>query len=403
MQILWVACAQPGSLYPAMPIALELGRRGHGLTVLCDPASEPVFAPYGFPFRPAVEWARRMAAFDPASHGGGRPAKLAWHAQYVQGLFADTARELAGGGFDVVMVDPLEPGAEFAAEAAGLRSFSYVHWRMDELGADIPFRYHFWDRESDPDSAFVTWWNEQRALVGLGPERRPLEASRWYRCSPWLTLVLGLPELVHPRGDLPPYARRIGPTPWLPPLAESPPSWVSKLGRDRPAVLASVSTVGPGDRALLAAVAVAVDGEDVDVVVTARGELPSFPANVRVTPSIPHEVVLPRVSAVVSHGGHGTVTHAACAGVPLVLLPEGRDQFEVARGAVAAGVAVELRRDDVNAAAMQSALRSVIDDPGYRERARAIATRAASYEAPVTAADAVETAVGAPPRRATLD
>lgn len=394
MQILWVACAQAGSLYPPMPIALELRRRGHELTVLCEPASEPTFAAYGFAFRAAVERARRMSAFDPAAHGGGRPAKLAWHAEYVQGLFADTARALADGAFDVVMVDPLEPGAEFAVEAAGLPSFSYVHWRMDESGADIPFRHHFWDGEGEPDRAFVAWWNDQRALVGLASEPRPTGEHRWYRCSPRLTLVLGLPELVHPRGDLPLYAHRVGPTPWLPPPADPSPSWLAGLGRDRPAVLASVSTVGPSDRPLLAALAGAVEDEDVDVVLTAGGELPALPRNVRVAPSLAHDAVLPRVSAVVSHGGNGTVTHAACAGVPLVLLPEGRDQFEVARGAVAAGVAVELRRDEADASAMRRALQSVLDDPAYRRRARAIADRAAAYDAPVAAADAIEAAVG---------
>lgn len=393
MQILWVASAQPGSLYPPASIALELKRRGHTLTVLGDPAAEGVFATLGFAFRPAVEWQRRMGAFDPASYGGGRPAKLAWHAEFVQGLFADVTQELAGGAYDAAMVDPLEPGADFAIEAAGLPSVSYVHWRMDETGADVPFRFHFWDGEGDPGGAFVAWWNEQRALVGLPPERRPAAEHRWYRCSPWLTLVLGLPELVDPRGDLPPYAQRVGPTPWLPPPTEPAPAWVAELGRDRPAVLASVSTVGPGDRALLDAVAGAVEGDDLDVVVTARGELPSLPANVRVEPFLPHDSVLPHVSGVVSHAGNGTVTHAACAGVPLVLLPEGRDQFEVARGAVAAGIAVELRRDEVDAATMRSALRAILHDPAYRERATAVAERAAGYDAPVTAADAIEAAV----------
>jgi UDP:flavonoid glycosyltransferase YjiC (YdhE family) len=378
-----------------MPIVLELRQRGHEVTVLCGPSTEPLFGTYGFPFRPALELERRISAFDPARYGGGRAAKLAWHAEYVQGLFADTARELEKGAFDAVMVDPLEPGAEFAVEAAGPLSFSYVHWRMDESGADVPFRFHFWDGEDDPVRAFVAWWNEQRALVGLAPERRPPAEHRWYRCSSWLTFVLGLPELVHPRGPLPAYARRAGPTRWLPPPAEPPPSWVGELGRERRAVLASVSTVGPSDKALLDAVAGAVDGEDLDVVLTAEGELPALPANVRVAPSLPHDAVLPRVSAVVSHAGNGTVTHAACAGVPLVLLPDGRDQFEVARGAVAAGVAIELRRDEVDATAMRDALRSVLDDPDYRQRAHEIAARAAEYDAPAVAADTFEEAMAA--------
>jgi UDP:flavonoid glycosyltransferase YjiC (YdhE family) len=391
MRILWVACAQPGSLYPALPIALELARRGHELTVLCDPVSQPTFVSLGFAFRPATELDQALTSFDASAHGGGRAAKLAWHAAYVRGLHADTLRALADR-FDLAMIDPLEPGAAFAVEGAGVPWFAYVHWRMDELGADVPFRFHFWDGASDADSAFAAWWNEQRELVDLPPERRPPAEGRWYRNSPHLTMLLGLPELVHPRGMLPAYARRVGPTSWLPPLDAPLPPWIDELGDRRPAVLASVSTTGAADRALLGAVAEAVVGLDVDVVATvaADGELPPLPPNVRLAPFVPHAALLPRVAAVVSHGGNGTVTHAACAGVPLVLLPEGRDQFEVARGAVAAGIAIELRRDSVDAATVRSAVRAVLAEPEFGERARAIAERATQYDAPAAAADAVE-------------
>ena len=194
-RILWIACAQPGSLYPAVPIALELARRGHEVTVLCEPSSRETFERLGFAFRPA----RDLAAVEPPESGRGRAGKLAWHARYVRALYADTSRALEAGQFDAVMVDPLEPGADFAAEAAGVPSFSYVHWRMSETGGDVPFCFHFWDRERPAEEAFVEWWNEQRALVGLAPDPRPPQEHRWYRHSRGLTLILGLPELVSRR------------------------------------------------------------------------------------------------------------------------------------------------------------------------------------------------------------
>lgn len=391
-RILWVACAQPGSLYPVVPITLELARRGHRLTVLSEPASRLTFESLGLEFRPTEELAAYLAEFEPAAHTGGRAAKLAWHAGYVRALYADTARELSRGAFDAVMVDPLEPGADFAAEAAHVPSFSYVHWRMSETGADVPFCFHFWDRERPASAAFVDWWNNQRALVGLGPEPRPLAEHAWYRHSRALTLILGLPELVHPKGALPGYAVRVGPTTWMPMTAQDPPPWIAELGRERPAVLASVSTVGAPDEQLLATLAEAVRGDDVDVVATVAGEieLSPLPPNMRVAPFVPHTALLPHVAAVVSHAGNGTVTHAACAGVPLLLLPAGRDQFEVARGAAAAGIALVLDRDDLEPAALRASLRALIDDRRYRDHARAIAQRASAYDAPATAADAVE-------------
>jgi UDP:flavonoid glycosyltransferase YjiC (YdhE family) len=44
-------------------------------------------------------------------------------------------------------------------------------------------------------------------------------------------------------------------------------------------------------------------------------------ANVTVTRWVRHADVLPHCSAVITHGGHGTVMKALIAGVPLVLVP----------------------------------------------------------------------------------
>jgi UDP:flavonoid glycosyltransferase YjiC (YdhE family) len=219
-----------------------------------------------------------------------------------------------------------------------------------------------------------------------------VEEHRWYRHSRRLTPILGLAELVEPKGELPAYALRVGPTVWDPPPAAPLPDWVDDLGRDRPAVLASVSTVGAADARLAAAVGEAVAGEDVDVVLTvaADGALPPLPENVRAAPFVPHGALLPRVAAVVSHAGNGTVTRAACAGVPLLLLPGGKDQPEVARGAAAAGIALVLDREKADAADLRAGLRTLLHDAGFRRRARRLAQRAARSTAGETAADAVE-------------
>jgi len=176
-----------------------------------------------------------------------------------------------------------------------------------------------------------------------------------------------------------------------PPLERPLPEWVEQLGGERPAVLASASTVGAADTQLVAAVGEAVDGEDVDVVLTvaAAGTLPPLPENVRVVRITPHGSLLPRVAAVVSHAGNGTVTRAACAGVPLLLLPDGKDQFDVARGAAAAGIALVLDRDEADATRVRARLRALLHDAGYPRRARELARRAALYDAAATAADAV--------------
>jgi UDP:flavonoid glycosyltransferase YjiC (YdhE family) len=392
-RILWIASAQSGSLFPAVPIAVELARRGHRLTALCEPSAHIAFESLGFHFRPARELARHRRTFDVDADGSARDATAASHAGGVRALYSDVRRELAATPYDAAIVDPLEPGGQFACEAAALPSISYAHWRMDETGLDTWFRFRLWDRAGPGAEAFVKWWNEQRGLVGLRPEPRPPQEHLWYRHSRGLTLILGLPELVEPKAMLPPHALRVGPTVWEPPLERQLPEWVERLGRERPAVLASVSTVGAADTRLAATVGEAVQGEDLDVVLTfaAAGALPPLPANVRVMRFTPHGALLPRVAAVVSHAGNGTVTRAACAGVPLLLLPDGKDQFDVARGAAAAGIALVLDREQADATRVRSALWTLLKDARYRIRARELARRAARYDAAATAADAVET------------
>ena len=392
MRILWVPSFQAGSYFPAVPIALELARRGHELTVLCEAASEETFRDLGCDFRPT---SRLDEFLSTAERPADREAKRRWQGGYAFALFADTTAELADRAYDVVMTDPLEPGADFAAEAAGVLSFSYVHWRMDEVGADVPFCFHLWDRRTPPAEDFVGWWSGMRATVGLPPESRPVDEHRWYRHSRALTLILGLPELAYPRGELPPYAIRVGPLLWEPPAAI--PAWVNELGRHRPALLASISTVGTADTHLVAALGAAVAGEDVDLVLTVPvdGDLPELPPNVHLAGFVPHGALIERASAVLCHAGNGIVTRAACAGVPLLLFPDGRDRFEVARGAVAAGIAISVEREQLDAEGARIAIRALLRKPAYRLRARELAGAARTYDTAGHSANLVETLVGA--------
>jgi hypothetical protein len=242
MRLLWGASAQPGSLFPAVPLVLELLRRGHQVTALSDPDAESTFRALGCMFLPE----RRAQMVPPPARPLTRESKARWWRDYALAVFADTEDALRDGSYDLVLADPLEPGLDFAAESLGVPYCSYVHWGLDECGPDVPFSHHLWDGETPVDRAFAAWWNELRDQAGLPPESRPVGEHRWYRTSPTLTLLLGLPELVHPRGALPPGVLRVGPTVWDPPATRPLPAWVATLGTERPAVLASVSTVARG-------------------------------------------------------------------------------------------------------------------------------------------------------------
>lgn len=229
--------------------------------------------------------------------GAGDPdlgARRAWHRAYVQGWFADVTGALAAQRYDVVLADPLEPGAAFAAEVAGVPYVSYAHWAMDQTGPDLFFATHLWDGVADAADAFVEFWNDQRAAVGLLPDPRPADQHRWYRHSTQLALVLGLPELVHPRGELPPYARRIGPSVWAPPRTRALPPELQVHDPNQDLILVSLSTVGSADQQLLATIANAVREDGCDVLVTLpNGTTPAdLPQDVVVTPFLSHDADL---------------------------------------------------------------------------------------------------------------
>jgi UDP:flavonoid glycosyltransferase YjiC (YdhE family) len=54
------------------------------------------------------------------------------------------------------------------------------------------------------------------------------------------------------------------------------------------------------------------------------------PKNVTLLPSAPHDAVMNKVSLVVTHGGHGTMSRALWHGLPLLVMPMGRDQHDIA-------------------------------------------------------------------------
>jgi hypothetical protein len=93
------------------------------------------------------------------------------------------------------------------------------------------------------------------------------------------------------------------------------------------------------------------------------------PANVTVVPSAPHRQVLQHAALVVTHGGHGTVMKALAAGVPMVVLPHGRDQADTAARVTTRGAGVVLKRS-AGPSRIADAVMQVLGNDSYRAAAR---------------------------------
>ncbi|PRC54203.1 glycosyl transferase, partial [Mycobacterium sp. ITM-2017-0098] len=66
-------------------------------------------------------------------------------------------------------------------------------------------------------------------------------------------------------------------------------------------------------------------------------------------------------------GGHGTVAKSMLAGVPMVVVPGGGDQWEIANRVVRQGSAQLIR--PLTGDALAAAVREVLGSPSYREAA----------------------------------
>jgi MGT family glycosyltransferase len=96
------------------------------------------------------------------------------------------------------------------------------------------------------------------------------------------------------------------------------------------------------------------------------------PATIRIERYVPQSLVLPRCSAVVCHGGSGSVLGALAHGLPLVVIPMGADQPLNAARCEALGVgrvldALRSPPDDIRAA-----VAGVLDEPRYRGAAERV-------------------------------
>lgn len=105
---------------------------------------------------------------------------------------------------------------------------------------------------------------------------------------------------------------------------------------------------------------------------------------------VPFKALLPRLSALVHHGGIGTTSQALLAGVPQLVRPMGFDQFDNARRVLALGVGRQLLPRHYKPAAVAKTLNELADEPSIRARCTELA-RTLSGERPGTtvAADAL--------------
>jgi UDP:flavonoid glycosyltransferase YjiC (YdhE family) len=114
-------------------------------------------------------------------------------------------------------------------------------------------------------------------------------------------------------------------------------------------------------------------GSTVQVVLNAAADVvPDPPPHVLVAPRVPMLGLMPLLDAVVCQAGQSTVNEALAHGVPLVVAPIRLGELATAEHVARAGAGIEVSFSQASPAQLAAAVTAVLDDPGYRARARQI-------------------------------
>jgi MGT family glycosyltransferase len=390
-----------GHLYPVVPILRELAARGHHATVCTLPGELEQLASTGIETQaidPRVEaiqiedWRKRSLAGGVRSVIGTLGARAELEAP-------DLTRAIERHDPDVLLIDVNCWGAAAAAEAGRRPWAVYSPYLLPLRSRDAPpFGIGLRPR-SDMLGAIRDAIG--RPIASAGFDRLAMPAINRLRernglprltrydevlARPPLLLALTAEGFEYPRRDWPANVRLVGPVNWAPPTPSPP--WLDEL--DDPLVLVTCSTERQRDERLIEVALQALPAAGLSVIATSAAHDPSAfrtgPRS-RVVRFLPHEAVLQRAACVVCHGGMGITQKALAAGVPVVVVPVGRDQLETARRVQVAEAGVRLTPRRLTPERLVVAVRSAID-------CRAGAARVSrAYEAAggsATAASAIE-------------
>jgi UDP:flavonoid glycosyltransferase YjiC (YdhE family) len=407
-----------GTTPPLMSVARALVARGHRLRVLADPVLQADVEATGAEF---VSWTR--APHRP-ERGYGDHFVQDWGVDPAEGFArmrdalalgpaaayaADVREELERRPAAALLTELLLFGPQVAAEAAAI-PYVVLNPTVNVVPAPgvPPFGLGLMPatdeagrrRDEELGAVMLAAWdaglpalNAARAEQRLEPLEHALDQGR--TAARVLVMTSRAFDFL---GPLPPTVVHVGPRlddaswagEWEPPPGEEP------------LVLVGLSSDYQDQGDLLRRIAAALGSLRVRVVLTTGNGIDpasiEAPPNVQVVKTAPHSAVLREAALAITHGGHGVTIKSLAAGVPLVCLPMGRDQLDIAARVVHAGAGVRLEPTAATAE-IASAVEQVLGEASYGEAAERIATTIAEETATDRAVEEIEAVLASTPSR----
>lgn len=365
MRILFSAVPSAGHLLPMLPLAEAARQNGHDVAVITNAEMASLVGPV--PLLSAgptlaeltVESTRRCGGVGPDQPG---PAAVEFFVGTRIDLTFDQALEQARGfGPDLIVAEAIDHVGPMVAAALD------VPWAMHALSQVLP-------------PPLLQAFDEAAAAC---------YAARGLTATARLAYIDPLPDLMHaPDVHLPGDRICVQPRAYDQPDVEwAPPVFPGR--EDRPRVLVTLGTT-IGDPEMPRQLAALTETADVNVIVTFGAGSDVSTVDVdrsRVHPVgfVPLARLLPHVDLVVSVAGTGTVLATLAAGLPMVLMPVHADQPWNAERLVKAGLAVAISEPGDAG----TAVRTVLETPGYATEAQAAAKTVRAMPTPVQALQAL--------------
>jgi MGT family glycosyltransferase len=407
-----------GTTPPLMSVARGLVARSHRLRVLADPVLQADVEATGAEF---VSWTR--APHRP-ERGYGDHFVRDWGVDPAEGFArmrdalalgpaaayaADVREELERRPAAALLTELLLFGPQVAAEAAGI-PYVVLNPTVNVVPAPgvPPFGLGLMPqtdeagrrRDEELGAMMLAAWDEglpalnaARAEQGLEPLEHALDQGR--TAARVLVMTSRAFDFL---GPLPPTVVHVGPR--LDDVSWAG-EWEAPPGEE-PLVLVGLSSDYQDQGDLLRQIAAALGSLPVRAVLTTGNGIDpasiEATANAQVVKTAPHSAVLREAALAITHGGHGVTIKSLAAGVPLVCLPMGRDQLDIAARVVHAGAGVRLEHTAA-AAEIASAVEQVLGEASYREAAERMATTITEETVTDRAVEEIEAVLASTPSR----
>lgn len=417
-KVVFHSMAHRGDVFPYVPIASELARRGHDVSYVVPREFHSVFA--GEPFR-CVHSGTDFSPITLDEHGayiarwgmrlGGGALLPLYYGKFtvpfLPQLFTAIDDELADA--DLLFSHPA--AATIGAMSCERRGLPWMVGDLFPMLVPTASAPPAGMPDLGPRSNRALWRIGRSRASGLLTSRRHflrfrrslgLETPRGWnvidaRLSPMGNLGLNSPHYVTPADDWPDDYRLTGFTLWQGPDGGAIADDVGEfLEAGAPPVVVTLGTSGASARPeVFAEVAAVLDGLGMrglfltsNAAVTSRVRAGVGPAH-GVWQFVPLAPILSRVAAIVHSGAHGTNALAMAAGLPSAIVPCMFDQQWHAQRQEELGTGVWVRRPRD----LGTAIGRIVSDVAMSEAAAALGSHLRAEDGTTAACDAIESAL----------